>query len=143
MSSAIGFRHPLDVRFFEVDSRGVVFNKGLPRLANEAMSAFIESIGYDLATLRARLLDVVLRRAELEWLTSLQAFEHAEVAVRADHVGTTSFRLRFDIERVDGSGQVRTRCAQAAITYVCVEIAGRSTRPILDGLLEALAGDCR
>jgi len=146
-----GFRYPLEVRFFEVDSLGVVFNMWYLGWCDEAMSAFMESIGYGYATLRAAGLDAVLRKAEVEWLDSLEAFQHAEVAVRVDHVGTTSFRLGYDINRVENepvepprldapSGQ-RTRCAHATITYVCVGIEGRSTVPIPPGLREALVGD--
>jgi len=136
-----GFRYPVHVRFFEVDSLGVVFNMWYLGWCDEAMSAFMESIGYGYATLRAGGLDAVLRKAELEWLDSLEAFQHAEVAVRVDHVGTTSFRLGYDIERVGGSGHERTRCAQVAITYVCVAIADRNTTPIPPGLREALVTD--
>jgi len=136
-----GFRYPLDVRFFEVDSLGVVFNMWYLGWCDEAMSAFMESIGYGYATLRAQGFDAVLRKAELEWLSSLQAFQHAEVAVRVDHLGTTSFRLGYDIERVEAAGQGRTRCAQVAITYVCVEITGRNTVPIPPDLREALVTD--
>ena len=148
------FRHPLDVRFFEVDSLGVVFNMWYLGWCDEAMSAFMESIGYGYATLRAQGFDAVLRKAELEWLDSLQAFQQAEVAVRVDHVGTTSFRLDFDINRVEfnrvdierveaagEAGQERTRCAHATITYVCVEISGRDKAPIPVGLREALVTD--
>jgi|SRR5450756_1969764 acyl-CoA thioester hydrolase len=135
------FRHPLDVRFFEVDSLGVVFNMWYLGWCDEAMSAFMESIGYGYRTLRAQGYDAVLRRAELEWLDSLEAFQQAEVAVRVDHVGTTSFRLRYDIERVSESGQGRTLCARVAITYVCVEIDGRRKAPIPLGLREALVED--
>jgi acyl-CoA thioester hydrolase len=151
MSSDNGFRYPLDVRFFEVDSLGVVFNMWYLGWIDEAMSAFMESIGYGYATLRVEGMDAVLRKAEIEWLDSLEAFQHAEVAVRVDHVGTTSFRLGYDISRVDtssadsrragDSGQERTRCAHAAITYVCVAIDGRSTTPIPSGLREALVTD--
>src|SRR5471030_2924775 len=95
------FRHPLDVRFFEVDSLGVVFNMWYLGWCDEAMSAFMESIGYGYKTLRAQGFDAVLRKAELEWLASLQAFQQAEVAVRVDQVGSTSFRLGYDINRVD------------------------------------------
>ncbi|HEX7536658.1 MAG TPA: thioesterase family protein [Dermatophilaceae bacterium] len=135
------FRFPLDVRFFEVDSLGVVFNMWYLGWCDEAMSAFMESIGYGYQALRGQGFDAVLRRAEVEWVDSLQAFQHAEVAVRVDHVGTTSFRLGYAIERVDPSGQQRTRCAQAAITYVCVQITGRETAPIPAGLREALVRD--
>jgi acyl-CoA thioester hydrolase len=136
-----GFRYPVDVRFFEVDSLGVVFNMWYLGWCDEAMSAFMESIGYGYATLRAGGTDAVLRKAEIGWLDSLEAFQHAEVAVRVDHVGATSFRLGYSIERVDASGQDRTVCARVAITYVCVAIAGRKATPIPAGLREALVTD--
>ena len=132
------FRYPLDVRFFEVDSLGVVFNMWYLGWCDEAMSAFMESIGYGYATLRGQGMDAVLRKAEIEWLDSLQAFQHAEVVVRVDHVGRTSFRLHYDINRVDMS---RTRCARAQVTYVCVQISDRKTAPIPAGLREALVAD--
>lgn len=145
------FRFPLDVRFFEVDSLGVVFNMWYLGWCDEAMSAFMASIGYGYETLRGQGLDAVLRKAEVEWLDSLQAFQRAEVAVRVDHVGATSFRLGYAIERVAESvpkpaGQDRTRqdrklCAQAAITYVCVQITDRSTTAIPAGMREALVRD--
>jgi acyl-CoA thioester hydrolase len=173
-----GFHYPVDVRFFEVDSLGVVFNMWYLGWCDEAMSAFLESIGYGYATLRAGGVDAVLRKAELEWLDSLEAFQHAEIVVRVDHVGTTSFRLRYEIDRVNdvqlddagpddaglddalrkatepmdgsrtttagslggaqGAGHGRAQCARVAITYVCVEIAGRNTTPIPHGMREAL-----
>jgi len=45
MSNASVFRYPVDVRFFEVDSLGVVFNMWYLGWCDEAMSAFMESIG--------------------------------------------------------------------------------------------------
>jgi len=148
------FRYPVDVRFFEVDSLGVVFNMWYLGWCDEAMSAFMESIGYGYATLRAQGFDAVLRNAEIEWADSLEAFQHAEIGVLVDHVGTMSFRLRYDIDRVDSdridsdrvdieraeaSGHGRTRCAQVAITYVCVAVDGRGKVPIPRDLRAALA----
>jgi len=144
VNSDNAFRYPLDVRFFEVDSLGVVFNMWYLGWCDEAMSAYMESIGYGYATLRAQGFDAVLRRAELEWLDSLEAFQQAEISVRVDHVGTTSFRLNYDIERVaqgTRAGQGLTQCARVAITYVCVDIEGRGKTPIPLGLREALVKD--
>lgn len=135
VNSVEAFRYPLDVRFFEVDSLGVVFNMWYLGWCDEAMSAFMESIGYGYAALRAQGMDAVLRKAEIEWLDSLQAFQHAEVVVRVDRVGTTSFRLDYVINRVDAG---RTRCARAQVTYVCVQISDRTTSPIPHGLREVL-----
>jgi acyl-CoA thioester hydrolase len=141
MAGGDDFRYPVDVRFFEVDSLGVVFNMWYLGWCDEAMSAFMESLGYGYATLRASGLDAVLRKAELEWFDSLQAFQRAEVAVRVQHVGTTSFRLGFSIERVNAAGEQRTQCAAVAITYVCVGIAQRNTTPIPPSLREVLVAD--
>ena len=132
MSDDNTFRYPLDVRFYEVDSLGVVFNMWYLGWCDEAMSAFMESIGYGYATLRAEGFDAVLRKAEVE---------QAEVAVRVDRLGTTSFRLSFDIGRVVAGqpGLTRTRCAHAVITYVCVQISNRNKAPIPAGLREVLS----
>ena len=136
-----GFRHPVAVRFFEVDSLGVVFNMWYLGWCDEAMSAFMESLGYGYRTLRATGLDAVLRTAQLEWMDSLEAFQQAEVGVQVEHVGTTSFRLGFSIERVNAPGEQPTRCARVVITYVCVGIADRKTTPIPPTLREALAAE--
>lgn len=137
------FRYPVDVRFFEVDSLGVVFNMWYLGWCDEAMSGFMQSIGYGYATLRAQGFDAVLRNAQIEWADSLEAFQHAEIGVLVDQVGTTSFRLRYDIDRVDierieASDHLRTRCARVAITYVCVAVDGRRKVPIPQDLREAL-----
>jgi acyl-CoA thioester hydrolase len=138
MSSENGFHYPLDVRFFEVDSLGVVFNMWYLGWCDEAMSAFMTSLGYGYATLRAGGVDAVLRSVEFDWVDSLEAFQHAEIAVRVDRVGTTSFRLSYDIERVDVSAGGRTKCAHAAITYVCVAVEDRMKTEIPQGLRKAL-----
>jgi acyl-CoA thioester hydrolase len=139
-----GFRYPLDVRFFEVDSLGVVFNMWYLGWCDEAMSAFMESIGYGYATLRAAGCDAVLRKAEVEWLESLHAFQRAEIAVRVEQVGTTSFRLAYEVNRVGPAGEdanSRTLCVRAAITYVCVQINDRNKAPIPSGLRGALVNN--
>jgi acyl-CoA thioester hydrolase len=133
-----GFRHPVDVRFFEVDSLGVVFNMWYLGWCDEAMSGYLDSLGYGYATLRARGLDAVLRKAELDWVDSLQAFERAEIAVRAEHLGSTSFRLGYEVRRVTGDDPDGTVCATISITYVCVEVAGRTSTPLPSGLRAAL-----
>ena len=104
---ARAFRHPVDVRFFEVDSLGVVFNMWYLGWCDEAMSAYLDVLGHGYGTLRAAGLDAVLRRAELEWVDSLEAFQRAEIGVRVEHIGSTSFRLGYDVRRVSDGGPVR------------------------------------
>ena len=136
-----GFRYPVAVRFFEVDSLGVVFNMWYLGWCDEAMSAFLESLGYGYGTLRASGLDAVLRMAQLEWRDSLEAFQQAEVGVWVELVGTASFRLGFSIERVNAPGEQPTRCAKIAITYVCVAITDRKTTPIPPILRKVLVAE--
>jgi acyl-CoA thioester hydrolase len=135
---AHGFRHRVDVRFFEVDSLGVVFNMWYLGWCDEAMSGYLDFLGHGPATLRADGLDAVLRKAELEWVDSLQAFDRAEIGVRVEHVGATSFRLRYDVRRVDDHEPDGVPCAAVAITYVCVRAADRRTTPLPCGLRAAL-----
>ena len=124
-----GFRHPVDVRFFEVDSLGVVFNMWYLGWCDEAMSGYLDSLGYGYTTLRAGGLDAVLRKAELDWVDSLQAFERAEIAVRTEHLGSTSFRLGYEVRRVTGDDPEGTVCATISITYVCIEVAASHQHP--------------
>ena len=132
----------MDVRFFEVDSLGVVFNMWYLGWCDEAMSGYLDSLGLRLQPRCVpRGLDAVLRKAELDWVDSLQAFERAEIAVRAEHLGSTSFRLGYEVRRVDGRrSRAARRCATISITYVCTEVAGRTSTPLPSGLRAALAG---
>ena len=45
---------------------------------------------------------------------------------------------RIGVDRVEAPGHGRTRCAQVAITYVCVAVDGRGKVPIPADLREAL-----
>ena len=141
MSGDNGFRYPVDVRFFEVDSLGVVFNMWYLGWCDEAMSAYLEHLGHGYRTLRESGHDAVLRRAELDWVDSLQAFESAQVRVRVEHIGSTSFRLGYDIERTTPGEQDGQSCAHVSITYVCVSVADRAKAPIPLGLRTALEQD--
>ena len=141
MSADHGFRYPVDVRFFEVDSLGVVFNMWYLGWCDEAMSAYLEHLGHGYQALRESGHDAVLRRAELDWVDSLQAFESAEIRVRVEHLGTTSFRLGYDVVRT-GAGEGAGRpCAHVSITYVCVAVADRAKVAIPLGLRAALEQD--
>ena len=62
-------------------------------------------------------------------MDSLQAFQRAEIGVRVEHLGSTSFRLGYDVRRVTDDEPDGTPCARVAITYVCVRAADRAKRP--------------
>jgi acyl-CoA thioester hydrolase len=143
MSDGPAFRYPVAVRFFEVDALDVVFNMWYLGWCDEAENAFLEHRGYRYRDLNDGGLDAVLRKADVEWFDSLHAFELAEIEVRVEHLGTTSFRLGYDIRRVrDASGaDMDVLCAHVSITYVCVTSADKAKTPIPVELRAALEKD--
>lgn len=143
MSGQTPFRYRVDVRFFEVDAIGVVFNMWYLGWCDEAENAYLEHLGFTYRDLNEHGLDAVLRKAEVEWFDSLHAFERADIEVRVEHVGTTSFRLGYDVRRLaDASrGQQPGLCAHVSITYVCVTAGNGATTPLPLGLRTALEQD--
>ena len=79
----------------------------------------------------------LVRHAEIEWLASLAAGDHAEIVVRPVRVGTTSFTLRHEIHRA-GDGQL---CAVLTITYVAAGLVERTKRELPLSLRKALDED--
>ena len=92
-----GFRHRVDVRFFEVDSPGRRVQHVVPRLVRRGHERLpgpprLRAPGRQ----RADALPAVLRTAELEWVDSLQAGDHAEIGVRPVARGDHLVPLRHE-----------------------------------------------
>ena len=119
------FVYGVEVRIYEVDSAGVVFNAWYLAWCDDARLAYLASRGYPLERAMAADALPLVRHADIEWLTSLQAGDHAEIVVRPVRVGETSFTLRHEIHRA-GDGMLS---AVATITYVAaVSWSGSSGR---------------
>ena len=131
------FVHPVEVHFYEVDQVGVVFNAGYLAWCDDARLAYCASRGYGIEQARAADAMPLVRHAEIEWLASLAAGDHAEIVVRPVRVGRTSFTLRHEIHRA-GDGEL---CAVLTITYVAVGLAERTARELPLSLRRALEQD--
>ena len=131
------FAHTVEVRFFEVDQAGVVFNAWYLAWCDDARMAYLAARGYGLEEAKAVDALPLVRHADIEWLASLQAGDHAEIIVRPVRVGETSFTLRHEIHR-DGDGML---CAVLTITYVAAGLAERVKRALPLSLREALEQD--
>ncbi len=131
------FRHPVQVHFYEVDQVGFVFNAWYLAWCDDARLAYLDARGYSMDD--ARVADAVplVRHADIEWLASLRAGDHADILVTPMRVGTTSFTLRHEIHRL-GDGLV---CARLEITYVAASLADRAKRKLPLALREALEKD--
>jgi acyl-CoA thioester hydrolase len=131
------FVHPVEVRFYEVDQVGVVFNAWYLAWCDDARLAYCAAQGYGLAEAKDADAVPLVRHADIEWLASLAAGDHAEVVVRPVRVGTTSFTLRHEIHRA-GDGQL---CAIVTVTYVAASLTDRSKRELPLSLRAALEQD--
>ena len=131
------FSHRVEVRFFEVDQAGVVFNAWYLAWCDDARLAYLASRGYPLQKAIADDAVPLVRHADIEWLASLQAGDHADIVVRPVRVGQTSFTLRHEIHRVGED----LLCAVVTITYVAAGLAERVKKPLPLGLREALEKD--
>ena len=131
------FVHRVEVHFYEVDQVGVVFNAWYLAWCDDARLAYLAARGYGIEQARAADAMPLVRHADIEWLASLSAGDHAEIHVRPVRVGRTSFTLRHEIHR-SRDGQL---CAVLAITYVAVGLAQRTAREIPLSLRGALEQD--
>jgi acyl-CoA thioester hydrolase len=131
------FVHRVEVHFYEVDQVGVVFNAWYLAWCDDARLAYLASRGYGLEEARAADALPLVRHADIEWLASLQAGDHAEIVVRPVRVGTTSFTLRHEIHRAGD----QMLCAVLTVTYVAAGVTERVKRALPLGLREALEKD--
>lgn len=131
------FVHRVEVHFYEVDQVGVVFNAWYLAWCDDARLAYCDARGYGIEEAKAHDAMPLVRHAEIEWLASLSAGDHAEIVVRPVRVGTTSFTLRHEIHRA-GDGQL---CAVLTITYVAAGLAERTKRDLPLPLRRALEQD--
>ena len=131
------FVHPVEVHFYEVDQVGVVFNAWYLAWCDDARLAYCEWRGYGIEQAREHDAMPLVRHAEIEWLASLAAGDHAQIVVRPVRVGTTSFTLRHEIHRA-ADGEL---CAVLTITYVAAGLAERTKRELPLSLRTALEQD--
>ncbi len=127
------YRSP--VRYFEVDTQGVVFNMWYLGYVDEASSWFFDRL--PTARLHERGMDVQLVHAELDWAGSLRAGDVAHVAVTTERVGTTSFTLRYEIRREPGRSAAPLAVVRIVYVTVAADIAS-GKRPVPDELRAAL-----
>lgn len=126
------YRHPVTPRYLEVDRQGVVFNMWYLAYFDDALAGWLAHGGLPYPQLLAEGYDVSLVHTELDWVAGLAYGESAEIEVGVEHVGRTSFTLRFEVLR-DGATLCRGRTV-----YVVVADDGSGKREIPERLLACL-----
>jgi acyl-CoA thioester hydrolase len=131
------YRHEFPVRYLEVDQQGVVFNAWYLAYLDEAMTGFLHHHGLPYADLQEGGHDVQVVHTELDWRGALRFGDVAQIAVRTEAIGRTSFTLAFEV-RAAGAPAEATPTATARTVYVCIRLDGSGKTPIPDRLLKAL-----
>lgn len=112
------FTHELRVRYAEVDQQGVVFNAHYLTWVDDAMSAWLESVGFKGASWAApdegSEWDFMVRHAEIDWVGSVAFGDRVTIAIGPPRWGRTSFTVDYGLTVGDRD------VARALITYVGV-----------------------
>lgn len=119
------YRHPISVRYMEVDQQGVVFNAWYLAWFDDAMTGWLAYAGLPYAELLAGGHDMQLVHTEIDWAGAV-GFGDDDVAVEVtpEEAGRTSFTLRFQVLRAGGP------LVTARTVYVCVATDGTGKRPL-------------
>ncbi len=126
------FVHPVSVRYLEVDQQGVVFNMWYLAWFDDAMTGFLDALGFDYLQMVERGFDVQVVHTSADYSGGVRFRDAVEVHVDPKAVGTTSFRLGFRVV-VDEKALVT-----AEIVYVCVATDGSGKRALPAELSDVL-----
>lgn len=132
----MSFSYPVAVKFSEIDMVGVVFNSHYLTWCEDAKWAFLDSVGFGPHRFAEERATALVRHAEIDWISSLQPLDRAEIRVSVERVGASSFTLRHEIWR-SGTDPVLT--ATCVITYVWIEQDTGTKAGIDPALRRALA----
>lgn len=128
------YRHPIGVRYLEVDQQGVVFNAWYLAWFDDAMTGWLAHAGVPYADLLADGCDVQVVHTEIDWAGAVGFGDEVAVEVAPARVGRTSFTLRFTVLKADSP------VVTAATVYVCVGVDGGGKREVPPRLRAALRG---
>ncbi len=107
-----GFVHRRRPVYADVDQQGVVFHGHWLAYFDDAMTRFVDWLGFPPKTTFAGYFDVMVVRATLEWFGPAGFDDEVDIAVEPVRIGTSSFDVRYTAS-VAGN----TACV-GVVTYV-------------------------
>src|SRR5262245_36879195 len=96
-ATVVGYIHPWQVRYYEADQQGVVFNAWYLAWFDEAMSGFLRHKRLDDARMREHGIDFQLVRSEIDWRGGVSYGDDVSIAVEPGRIGNTSFDVHFQV----------------------------------------------
>jgi YbgC/YbaW family acyl-CoA thioester hydrolase len=127
-----GFRYAVDVRYFEADQQGVVFNMWYLAWFEDARNALLHHAGFSLHDLLASGHDIQVVHTEIDWQGPVRWPDHVEIATTIGTLGRTSIAFDFEVWRNGES------VATGRTVYVIVDLEASGKRPIPQALRDAL-----
>ncbi len=92
------FVYKRKIRFQDTDAAGVIFFPNQFCFYQEAFEAFLENIGYDLATVtRKNKHHLPVVHAEADYCAPLRLGDNIEIHLRVAHIGNSSLTFQADI----------------------------------------------
>ncbi len=129
------FTHPIRVRWGECDMQGIVFNPNYMVYVDVALTDYWRAIGMPYPqALAAEGTDSFMVAAAQSYRDAARFDDELTVALRCEYLGTTSFRLAFEIRR-----EVTALCLGTA-TYVNGHQTTRRPTPLSARLIGAFTG---
>jgi len=122
--------------YAEVDQQGVVFHGHWLVYFDDAMTRFVDWLGFEPKATFAGHFDVMVVKATLEWSGPAGFDDEVEIAVEQVRLGTASFDLRYT------ASVAGTTVCVGLLTYVSVKPGTPEATPIPDDVraqLEARA----
>ncbi len=135
--TAPSFALPMQVRDYECDLQGVVNNAVYQNYLEHARHVFLQTCGIDFAALVQENVNLVVTRAELDYVLPLRPGDEFTVTVALERVSRLRFGFRQTITRVrDGKTLLR-----AFVVGTALDARGRPHLPAqVEQVLENAAG---
>ncbi|GAC70612.1 acyl-CoA thioesterase [Gordonia soli] len=113
MSAPTSYSHQLTVRYYEVDSQGIVFNMWYLGYADVALAGYFASVGLTFDRFIELDLDIHVVKSEVTYRAPLRLDDTVDISVRDVTIGRTS--LTFDLVfHLDGEPTTEVRIVYVA-----------------------------
>lgn len=133
MTGEFNYRHPLRVRWTEVDMQGIVYFGHYITYCDMAMTEYFRYLGLPYPEgLEEAGVDFFVKKTLCEYHGSARFDDELEVGVRVARLGNSSITWAFAID----CGE--ERLADAEMIYVCADPRTRRSAPIPDRLRDIL-----
>jgi acyl-CoA thioester hydrolase len=130
------FHYSHRVRYAEADPQEIVFNSRYLEYCDAAVTEYLRALGFPpLEIVSIHHCDMVVVRAEIEFVAPARLDDLLQVYVRTSHLGRSSITKQFEIRRSED----RVLLVRASIKYVNFDRATGKAAPVPDSVRAAIA----